>query len=162
MAKAVKEQENLEITIPALELKEFYLHLIGDSPLIVHAWSDKAKTMMLNKQMKKASNGRETKDPFADFCDSLYWISDRPKNPTMEDVQSATFGFQSVAFKAAAIDGGFLAGVTAKKTIGRAAFHIVGEMVEIDGKPEMREDMVRIGMGTADIRLIISRQGIRV
>lgn len=152
MAKAVKEQENLEITIPALELKEFYLHLIGDSPLIVHAWSDKAKSMMLDKQMKKASNGREAKDPFMDFCDSLYWISDRPENPTMEDVRSATFGFPSVAFKAAAIDGGFLAGVTTKKTIGRAAFHIVGEMVEIDGKPEMREDMVRIGMGTADIR----------
>ena len=33
-----------------------------------------------------------------------------------------------------------------------AAFHIDGEFVEIHGIPEMREDMVRVGMGTADIR----------
>ena len=31
-------------------------------------------------------------------------------------------------------------------------FHILEEMAEIEGTPEMREDMVRIGMGTADIR----------
>ena len=34
----------------------------------------------------------------------------------------------------------------------RGSFHIEGELVEIKGKPNMREDMVRIGMGTADIR----------
>ena len=28
----------------------------------------------------------------------------------------------------------------------------MGEFAEIEGVPEMREDMVRIGMGTADIR----------
>jgi hypothetical protein len=33
-----------------------------------------------------------------------------------------------------------------------AAFHIDGEFIEIKGSPISREDMVRIGMGTADIR----------
>lgn len=147
-----KKTEEIGIAIPKLELKEFYLKLIGDSPLIIHAWSEKAKREMLDKQMKKASKGREAKDPFKDFCDSLYWISEKPEKPTAEDVEKAKFGFPAVAFKAAAIDGGFLSGVTSKKTTGRAAFHIIGEMVEIEGKPQMREDMVRIGMGTADIR----------
>ena len=150
MGKKIEEEVGIEI--PKLELKEFYLHIIGDSPLIVHAWSEKAKKEMLDKQMKKATKGREAKDPFRDFCDSLYWLTEKPENPTMEDVESAKFGFPAVAFKAAAVDGGFLSGVTAKKTTGRAAFHIIGEMVEIDGKPIMREDMVRVGMGTADIR----------
>lgn len=150
MARKIEEEVGIEI--PKLELKEFYLHIIGDSPLIVHAWSEKAKKEMLDKQMKKATKGREAKDPFRDFCDSLYWITEKPEKPTMEDVESAKFGFPAVAFKAAAVDGGFLSGVTAKKTTGRAAFHIIGEMVEIDGKPIMREDMVRVGMGTADIR----------
>jgi hypothetical protein len=38
------------------------------------------------------------------------------------------------------------------KTDARATFHIDGELVKIDGEPEPREDMVRVGMGTADIR----------
>ncbi len=39
-----------------------------------------------------------------------------------------------------------------KMTFLRGAFHIPGELVKITGEPEPREDMVRIGMGTADIR----------
>ena len=87
-----------------------------------------------------------------DFCDSLYWLTEKPENPTMEDVQKARFGFPTVAFKSAAVDAGYQSGILAKKTTARGAFHIVGEMAEIEGTPEMREDMVRIGMGTADIR----------
>lgn len=43
-------------------------------------------------------------------------------------------------------------GITKDKVSMNAAFHIDGEFVEIHGIPEMREDMVRVGMGTADIR----------
>lgn len=32
------------------------------------------------------------------------------------------------------------------------AFHIDGEFVEINGVPDMREDMCKVGMGVADIR----------
>lgn len=149
MAGTKKEES---IMIPELELKIFSLKIIGDSPLIMHAWSEKAKKEMLDKQMKKATKGREAKDPFIDFCDSMYWLSKKPEKPTMEDVLSAKYGFPVVAFKAAAVDGGFQSGVLSKKTTARGAFQIVGEMAEIKGTPEMREDMVRIGMGTADIR----------
>ncbi len=150
--KKNEENEIVGVEIPELNIGTFNLKIIGDSPLIVHAWSDKAKQMMLNKQMKKASAGREAKDPFRDFCDSLYWLTDKPENPTMDDVLAAKFGFPVVAFKAAAVDAGYQSGVLAKKTTARGAFHILGEMAEINGIPEMREDMVRIGMGTADIR----------
>lgn len=144
--------EGIGLEIPQLNLGTFTLKIIGDSPLIVHAWSDKAKEMLLNKQMKKASTGREAKDPFADFCDSLYWLTEKPEKPTMEDVQAAKFGFPVVAFKTAAIDGAFQSGALPKKTTARGAFHILGEMAEIDGTPIMREDMCRIGQGIADIR----------
>lgn len=146
-----KTAEATNVTIPAMAIREFDLRIVGDSPLIVHAWSEKAKRMMLDKQMKKASNGKEAKDPFADFCDSLYWLSEKPESPTWEDVQAARFGFPVVAFKAAAIDGAYQSGALDKKTSGRAAFQIAGEMAEIEGVPTMREDMVRI-VGTADIR----------
>ena len=144
--------EVMDVVIPVLEIKTAQVRIVGDSPLIVHAWSEKAKQMMLDKQMKKASTGKEAKDPFIDFCDSLYWLTERPKNPTMKDVQNAKFGFPTTAFKAAAVDAGYQQGVLKVKTTARGAFHIDGEFAVIEGVPEMREDMVRIGMGTADIR----------
>lgn len=148
---ATKKNE-VNVSIPAIDIRTFELKLVGDSPLIVHAWSEKAKREMLEKQMKKASKGKEAKDPFKDFVNSLYWLSEKPENPTMDDVKKAKFGFPSVAFKAAAVDGGYQSGVTSTKTTSRGAFHITGDMVEIEGTPDIREDMVRIGMGTADIR----------
>lgn len=152
MKKTENNETLLDITIPAITLNTMKLKVVGDSPLIVHAWSEKAKKMILDKQMKKASTGKEAKDPFMDFCESLYWLDGMPEKPTMEDVVKARFGFPACAFKAAAVDAGFQQGILAKKTTARGAFHIVGDMVEIQGIPEMREDMVRIGMGTADIR----------
>ena len=144
MAKKANENVAEELHIPALDIKYFDVLIIGDSPLIVHAWSDKAKKMMLDKQMKKATNGREAKDPFMDFVDSLYWLTDKPEKPTMEDVLSAKFGFPTIAFKAAAVDSGYQQGILSKKTTARGAFHIIGDYAEIEGIPEMREAMVRV------------------
>lgn len=65
--------------------------------------------------------------------------------------EGVVFGFPTVAFKAAAVDScSHIDGVT--KVEARGAFHIDSEFVVIRGIPEMREDMVRVGMGTADIR----------
>ena len=150
--KTVNEESMLGVTIPAIKIETFSIKLVGDSPLITHAWSVKAKQMMLDKQTKKATTGREAKDPFRDFCDSMYWLTERPDSPTMEDVMNARFGFPVTAFKSAAVDAGYQQGILVKKTTARGAFHIAGEFAEINAVPEMREDMVRIGMGTADIR----------
>lgn len=152
MAKSNEVMEKIGVEVPDLNLGVFTVTVIGESPLITHAWSEKAKKMMLDKQMKKATSGREAKDPYQDFCESMYWLDGMPENPTPEDVAKARFGFPVVAFKAAAVDAGYQSGILAKKTTARGAFHIMGEMAEINGVPEMREDMVRIGMGTADIR----------
>lgn len=152
--KTIKEET---IEIPALNLKTFNLKIVGDSPLIVHAWSIKTKRQMLEKQMKKASKGKEARDPFEEFLDSLYWLTERPEdiNPENEEdyLKEAKFGFPTVAFKAAAVDAGYQSGATKNKTVSRGTFHILGEMTQIISEPPiMREDMVRIGMGTADLR----------
>ncbi|MGI4943444.1 MAG: hypothetical protein ACRYHQ_23240, partial [Janthinobacterium lividum] len=55
--------EPAPIQIPSLRIDLIHIRLIGDSPLICHAWSDKAKKMMLDKQMKRAKPGREAKSP---------------------------------------------------------------------------------------------------
>lgn len=146
------EEELIGVQIPAIEKKRIAVKVIGDSPLIVHKWSEKAKKEMLDKQMKKASKGKEAKDPWMDYCSSMYWLDGMPEKPTEEDVAAARFGFPATAFKACAVDAGYQQGAISKKTTARGAFHIMDEFVEIEGYPNMREDMVKIGMGTADIR----------
>jgi len=128
------------IELPKLDIRTIRIRLVGDSPLIVHKWSEKAKKQMLDKQMGIASAGREHKDPQRDFEDSIYRLPDgRPCFPTL-------------AFKAAAVSACTSLGKSVTKVQARQAFHIDGEMAVINGTPQMREDMVKISMGTADIR----------
>lgn len=156
MATTKKETEI--ITIPAIDIRNAIITLKGDSPLIVHKWSEKAKKMMLDKQMKVATTkGHDAKDPFADFVDTIYFLSGKPESATPEAFEEALsngarFGFPSVGVKASAVSAGFRAGVTKNLVSMNGAFHIDEEYVEIKGVPQIREDMVRVGMGTADIR----------
>lgn len=130
---------NGAVTLPRLNIQILRITLVGDSPLICHKWSEKAKKEMRDKQQKKAKSAREAKNPEQDFKDSLYEHPD------------GGYGFPVVAFKAAAVDAcSHVEGVT--KVEARGAFHVPGELVRIEGKPTMREDMVRVGMGTADLR----------
>lgn len=139
------------IELPPMNLQTIQVPIIGDSGLICHAWSAKAKKQMLDKHMKKAKQPKEAKDPWQDFCETLYWLDGMPEKPTEDDVMNARFGFPSVAFKSAAVTAvTSMGGMT--KVMARQCFHIVGEFVELIGRPSMREDTCRINMGTADIR----------
>jgi hypothetical protein len=131
--------KQITIDLPPIDLQTANLRVIGDSPLICHAWSAKAKKQMLDKQMKKAKVKKEAKDPEADFEESLY------------PLPGGGYGFPAIAFKSAMVGAcRFAEGV--KMTELRGALHIIGEMIPIEGSPTGREDMVRVGMGTADIR----------
>lgn len=125
--------------IPSIRRQQVRLTLVGDSALISHKWSDKAKKEMLDKQMKQAKTAKAAKDPERDYRESLY------------EFPGGGYGFPCVAFKAAAVGAcRFTDGL--KMTEARGAFHVDGELAKIEGEPSMREDMVRVGMGTADIR----------
>jgi hypothetical protein len=133
------EPQEVMIHLPPLNLQTMQVTLVGDSPLICHAWSKKAKQEMLDKQMKKAKQAKAAKDPEKDYKESLY---EHPEGG---------YGFPAVAFKAAAVDAcSHIAQIT--KVEARGAFHINCDMVKIQGKPNPREDMVKVGMGVADIR----------
>lgn len=121
-----------------IDIQRMVLRIVGDSPLITHAWSTKAKLMMLNKQMKKGTQAKEAKDPEQDYQDSLYHLPD------------GGYGFPAIGIKASAIRGAKGLGMVMSDT--KAAFHIDGDLLKINGEPHPREDMVRVGMGTADIR----------
>lgn len=162
---AVKKTATEEIVIPAIDIRKMKIKIVGDTPLIMHKWDEKAKQMILDKEMGKAKNkGHEIKSPIADFIHSVYWMEGEPdltKCKTEEDKQAvfetaikkgARFGFPTCAFKASAVAAGFRSGVSKNKVSLNGAFHIDTELTEIHGTPKIREDMVRVGMGAADIR----------
>jgi hypothetical protein len=138
MAKTKGAEQVIELK--KINVQYATVDLVGDSPLIVHAWSEKVKRGMLDKQMKKAKGPQQAKDPESDYENSFYRLPD------------GTPAFPSIAFKSAAVSaaGRFAEGM--KMTEVRGSFHIPGELIAISGEPNMREDMVRVGMGTADIR----------
>lgn len=50
---AIKKVELIEIR--PIELRSVTLRVVGDTPLIMHAWSEKARKEMLDKQTKKTT-----------------------------------------------------------------------------------------------------------
>lgn len=150
------------IEIRPIEIKKVTVRVVGDTPLIMHAWSEKAKRMMLEAQMGIAKGKkREVKNPADDFIRSMYWLTPMPEDGTMESFEEAIangarFGFPVTAFKQAAISAAYRMGWAKDKMSMRGAFFIDSDengMIEIHSDtPQMREDMVKVGMGTADIR----------
>ncbi len=161
---ATKKNEQI-IEVKPLEIEEVEIRITGNTPLIVHAWSEKAKKEMLDKQTGATRVKKRTpKNPVEDFINSMYWISDKPTEYTIEAFEraiadGAKFGFPVTGIKQSAISGAFRGGMTKDKASIRGAFFINGIQVKGDllavidsDPPVMREDMVRVGMGTADIR----------
>ena len=159
------------ITIKPIEVETFTIRIVGDSPLIMHAWSEKAKREMLEAQQgkKKVKTETERKNPIHDFVQSMYWLEGKPDiEPSMTDEESeeafvkaikngARLGFPCCAFKQAGNSAAYRMGWVKNQMGLRGAYFIEADnedgLVEIHSDvPEMREDMVRIGMGTADIR----------
>ena len=159
---ATKKAATEVIEIRPIEIKKVTIRIVGDTPLIMHAWSEKAKRMMLEAQMGVAKGKKkEAKNPVDDFIRSMYWLTPMPEDGTMESFEEAIsngarFGFPVTAFKQAAISAAYRMGWAKDKMSMRGAFFIDSDengMIEIHSDtPEMREDMVKVGMGTADIR----------
>ena len=147
MAKLAATQVDTKLV--ELDLQTISIKIEGTSPLITHAWSEKARGMMLDKQMGKASKGKAKKDPESDYESAFYRLP------------NGVPGFPLIALKAAAVTAVTSLGKDFTKVAARQAFHILpdkkgGDLSEVffpkDTPPVMREDMVRVGMGTADIR----------
>lgn len=157
---ATKKEE--VIRIQKLDIRTIPIRIVGDSPLIVHAWAKKAQREILDKQMKVTkTKAKEQRNPVSDFMNSLYWLTKMPEEATEKSFElaiknGAKFGFQVGAIKQAANSAAYRLGWVKNQMGLRGAYFLkteFGEMAEIKGSvPIMREDMVKIGMGTADIR----------
>lgn len=140
------------ITLPEIKLERHKLYLIGTAPLIVHAFPEKARKEMLDKQMKVAKGGRDARDPYSEVEAAKYILPD------------GRHGFPAVAFKDCAVTAcTSLSDIT--KVAARQAFRVEGLPMNANGaiegsfvrtalvplvthEPTIREDVVRLsGIG---------------
>lgn len=140
--------ENISVVIPRIQPKIIALEIVGTTPLLVCAWSHKAKKQMLDKQMKKAKHGKEAKNPEEDYRNSLYVSTEGWTGIPAGGVKGALVN------ACRAVDG--LPMTLAKRMIFVRSQGETKEgrgLVRIYGEHQMHEAMVRIDNGgTADIR----------
>ena len=109
---------------------------------------------------KKADKkAREPKDPFDDFIQSMYWLTEKPEStPDAFDNavrNGAKWGFPVTAIKKAANTAAYEQKWVKNRNGLRGAYFLrteYGELAEIKGcVPEIREDPVTV-QGSADLR----------
>lgn len=129
----------------------FSLWVVGDTPLITHAWSEKARRELLEKQVKATRAGRDVRDPHADFVSSLY------------EMGGGVYGFPAMGFKNAILsvahkDKGIprtsvMAALWIDASIVRTRPALAGAICDMPllriygDAPVNREDMVKVGKG---------------
>lgn len=124
-------------------IQKISVNIIGTSPLIMHKFSEKARKQMLDKQMKKAAKKTEARDPEKEFQDSIY------RNSKGDVAFPANAVKQAIVSAARSVDG-------LPMTILRASVFVRGDeqdLIPVEYKElRMREDTVKIGQGTTDLR----------
>ena len=107
------------IEIKPIEMAEVKVKIVGDTPVIMHAWSAKAKREILYKEIFGKALGRMAKSPMEDFVSSMYWLTPMPtefdEDTVYEALKTARFGFPVTAFKQAAISAAYRMGWTKDK-----------------------------------------------
>ena len=168
----LSERATQRIEIKKVPVEKARVKIVGDTPLLVHAWSEKVKKQLLTdmqmSKREKKEKEHERKDPFADFVEAAYWITPMPQVrglPVEEQVKlfekaiedGAKFGFPTIAFKKAAITAISSAGYIKNTKLMNRLFHInavnschVGSsqelaILDIEEPPELSEDVVQVG-----------------
>jgi len=137
----------LGVLIPPIISDTLRVTVVGDTPLILNRWSQKAKQQMRDKQILGIRARKQPKKPKELFEAAKY------------KSKSGQEGMSILSFKAAMVDAAqHVDGVKMKFLKG--CFFITADFydadhvpcVRIQGKAKMREDVVHVGMGTADLR----------
>lgn len=133
-----------QVQIKELETKEVQIPIRGISPLLVHAFSEKQRKKLEEKQNKKAKNSKhEERDAMQEMEDA--------KHKSSEDWE----GFPAHGFKKCMIRAGKYLGLT-MKDLNTALFVNpdcqVTDLVRIHGEPELDERIEYVSNGAPDIR----------
>lgn len=134
-----------EIQIRRINRRVAQVPVVGTAPLIVHRFDEKAKQMMLDTQQGR-KRPKAHRDPQQDFENALHRLP------------NGDYGFPATGFKASMVGGArYFQDKKLSMTLLKQALFVLGDgpdmLVPIESaEPKMREDTVRIGAGTSDLR----------
>lgn len=136
------------VQIDQIAAETILVPIVSTSPLIMHRFSEKAKRQMLDAAQGKKSP-KQPKDPQAEYEAAFYRLKGEEG-----------YGFPSTAFKLATVGGArfYSRNDVTMTGLKQCLFFggVIGEdglaLVPIDGDPIMREDVVRVGRGSSDLR----------
>lgn len=136
----------MALEIKPIQRKRITLRIVGESPLQMHQWDEKAKAMIRDKQGGKKTKEREKRDPKRECEAATYRMPD------------GRYAIPGMAIKRALITAAHK-DLGVEKTLVRKAIFVqipddVGGLIPLDSysEPWMREDMMRVGMGSTDMR----------
>jgi hypothetical protein len=145
----------VQIHIPKINLKQFDVLVRGKQPLVMHRFGQVATTAIASKQAKEAKQAKAARDPEAEYLDAMYVMPG-----SKPGTKNAKYGVPGGWFKRAAVDAcSHVEGIT--KVFARGAFHVLteggknstGGLVPLKfSEVRMRQDYVKIGMGSTDLR----------
>ena len=136
-ANKVKKPKETIVNIPKMDVRTIQVTLLGDTPLMVHRFTEKSRKQMEEKTGQKAKSKRGARDPIQEFKDAAYRMPNRKG-----------YGMPASGIKLCAVSAcRHVDGMTMTNTVG--AFHVLeqgGGLIKIDGgEPEMDERPVRVG-----------------
>ncbi len=140
----LKKNKETEVKIPEMNVKMCELTLVGESPLLVHRFSEKAKREIEEKQQKKAKNAKVARDPHEEYLSSLYVMPGFKAGEKKARYGVPTGGVKNASVTACKFVDSF------PMTRARGSFHVMDDgsgLIEIisKGGPVLDERMVRIG-----------------
>lgn len=139
MKTATTKAKDVQIDVPRMTLARMQLTITGLSPLMTQRWSEKAIADIRTKQTTGQKADRVLKDPRECFQQAKYL--DAKKRDCIK----------AIAIKKAIEQEASLLGYPAKTV--KAAIFVEGDLLPITySRVVQREDMVRLGGRTADIR----------
>lgn len=118
----------------------------GTSPLITHAWSEKALRMMRMTAAERKKQPKVAREPEREALDSAYYMAD-----------NETFAIPLTGVKASIVGAAHkdlgIPRVTVQKALFVPQADSSGNIaLELEGDPVIREDIVRVGTNQTDLR----------
>ena len=131
------------------EWRRFQFQVIGLTPVISHRFGESPKQSILDKQIQKAVKKKVARNPTNEYLESLYVVPGRAK---WSDKKNGKYGIPGPAFKQSCVGAArYVDGLN--MTYTRGCFFVVEDVLPIDNaRPYMKEDVVRLPNGSADIR----------
>ncbi|MCD8398262.1 MAG: hypothetical protein LUD12_13965 [Lachnospiraceae bacterium] len=146
------------VSVKPIDMRTVCIKIVGDSPLIVHEWNEKARKEILDHETSessgKAKKKHSIKIPVRDFINSIYWLTNKP-DINQDDVftereaqkiqedcmkkyreaikSGAKFGFPATAIKKASVTGAYGLGMTQDMRKSKIAFFIQASPLDHTG-----------------------------